>query len=90
MIGCCVSSGKELSSVSSSQTRNEKARIFPNTRAAKSGLAMSQLPCDQTNTQRCYRATEMDITMIGLQNAGKTSLARVLAVCTLFSRSKGG
>ena len=27
-----------------------------------------------------YRATEMDITMIGLQNAGKTSLLRVLAV----------
>jgi len=26
-----------------------------------------------------YRATEMDITMIGLQNAGKTSLLRVLA-----------
>jgi len=26
------------------------------------------------------RATEMDITMIGLQNAGKTSLLRVLAV----------
>lgn len=29
-----------------------------------------------------YRATEMDITMIGLQNAGKTSLLRVLAVRT--------
>ena len=28
---------------------------------------------------RC-RATEMDVTMIGLQNAGKTSLLRVLAV----------
>lgn len=28
----------------------------------------------------CHRATEMDITMIGLQNAGKTSLLRVLAV----------
>jgi GTPase SAR1 family protein len=28
------------------------------------------------------RATEMDITMIGLQNAGKTSLLRVLAVST--------
>ena len=27
------------------------------------------------------RATEMDVTMIGLQNAGKTSLLRVLAVC---------
>ena len=26
------------------------------------------------------RATEMDVTMIGLQNAGKTSLLRVLAV----------
>lgn len=30
-----------------------------------------------------YRATEMDITMIGLQNAGKTSLLRVLSVCSL-------
>lgn len=29
------------------------------------------------------RATEMDITMIGLQNAGKTSLLRVLAVSAL-------
>lgn len=28
-----------------------------------------------------FRATEMDVTMIGLQNAGKTSLLRVLAVC---------
>jgi ADP-ribosylation factor-like protein 8 len=26
------------------------------------------------------RATEMDVTMIGLQNAGKSSLLRVLAV----------
>lgn len=26
------------------------------------------------------RATEMDVTVIGLQNAGKTSLLRVLAV----------
>jgi len=26
------------------------------------------------------RATEMDVTMIGLQNAGKTSLLRVLSV----------
>ena len=29
------------------------------------------------------RATEMDITMIGLQNAGKTSLLRVLAVSSI-------
>jgi ABC-type phosphate/phosphonate transport system ATPase subunit len=27
-----------------------------------------------------HRATEMDVTVIGLQNAGKTSLLRVLAV----------
>ena len=27
-----------------------------------------------------FRSTEMDVTMIGLQNAGKTSLLRVLAV----------
>lgn len=31
------------------------------------------------------RATEMDVTMIGLQNAGKTSLLRVLAVCSSFA-----
>lgn len=35
---------------------------------------LTALPC---------RATEMDITMIGLQNAGKTSLLRVLAVSAL-------
>lgn len=29
---------------------------------------------------RGHRATEMDVTMIGLQNAGKTSLLRVLSV----------
>ena len=34
------------------------------------------------------RATEMDITMIGLQNAGKTSLLRVLAVSTLSESPK--
>ncbi|KAF3484395.1 ADP-ribosylation factor [Arthroderma uncinatum] len=28
---------------------------------------------------RCVRATEMDVTMVGLQNAGKSSLLRVLA-----------
>jgi len=33
-----------------------------------------------TDFIRVCRATEMDITMIGLQNAGKTSLLRVLAV----------
>ncbi len=34
------------------------------------------------------RATEMDITMIGLQNAGKTSLLRVLAVSPTFTAIK--
>ena len=32
------------------------------------------------------RATEMDVTMIGLQNAGKSSLLRVLAVCAALFR----
>jgi GTPase SAR1 family protein len=35
---------------------------------------------DADNLLLAGRATEMDITMIGLQNAGKTSLLRVLAV----------
>jgi ABC-type phosphate/phosphonate transport system ATPase subunit len=34
------------------------------------------------------RATEMDVTMIGLQNAGKTSLLRVLSVGVLCNSSK--
>lgn len=34
-----------------------------------------------------HRATEMDITMIGLQNAGKTSLLRVLAVSNSYTSS---
>jgi signal recognition particle GTPase len=37
-----------------------------------------------TNLSCANRATEMDITMIGLQNAGKTSLLRVLAVSYLY------
>lgn len=32
------------------------------------------------------RATEMDVTMVGLQNAGKSSLLRVLAVSILMRR----
>ncbi|KAA8573379.1 hypothetical protein EYC84_003857 [Monilinia fructicola] len=36
---------------------------------------------------RLFWATEMDITMIGLQNAGKTSLLRVLAVSSPFTYS---
>jgi GTPase SAR1 family protein len=28
---------------------------------------------------------EMEVTMVGLQNAGKTSLLRVLAVCAAIS-----
>lgn len=34
----------------------------------------------RTDTHMC-RATEMDVTMVGLHNAGKTSLLRVLSVC---------
>lgn len=37
------------------------------------------------NLENPCRATEMDVTMIGLQNAGKSSLLRVLAVCPLLS-----
>lgn len=43
------------------------------------------IPIDQPANDRSFlvlcRATEMDVTMIGLQNAGKSSLLRVLAVC---------
>jgi GTPase SAR1 family protein len=40
-----------------------------------------------SDCRRLRRATEMDITMIGLQNAGKTSLLRVLAVSSsLYAR----
>jgi tRNA U34 5-carboxymethylaminomethyl modifying GTPase MnmE/TrmE len=38
---------------------------------------------DDDADRLCNRATEMDITMIGLQNAGKTSLLRVLAVSSI-------
>ncbi len=38
---------------------------------------------------RC-RATEMDVTMIGLQNAGKTSLLRVLAVSRVEPHGRAG
>lgn len=37
-------------------------------------------PSDTPLTPTLDRATEMDVTMIGLQNAGKTSLLRVLSV----------
>ena len=37
-----------------------------------------------TVLMRCAdRSTSMDVTIIGLQNAGKTSLVRVLAVCSI-------
>lgn len=36
------------------------------------------------------RATEMDVTIIGLQNAGKTSLLRVLAVSSYLIRAVNG
>lgn len=39
--------------------------------AAREGLPLTTV---------LHRATEMDVTMIGLQNAGKTSLLRVLSV----------
>lgn len=43
-----------------------------------------------TGARTLIRATEMDVTVIGLQNAGKTSLVRVLAVWLLiFSPCSG-
>jgi GTPase SAR1 family protein len=43
--------------------------------------------CTCLLTTSSCRATEMDITMIGLQNAGKTSLLRVLAVSPFLIRT---
>lgn len=43
-------------------------------------------PANDRSSLVLCRATEMDVTMIGLQNAGKSSLLRVLAV-RLFSLS---
>jgi hypothetical protein len=42
-------------------------------------MLMDQPANDRSSIVLC-RATEMDVTMIGLQNAGKSSLLRVLAV----------
>ena len=36
----------------------------------------------------CRRALEMEVTMVGLQNAGKTSLLRVLAVSLTLGRHR--
>lgn len=52
------------------------------------GRSLPDSLTDVTDQRRAHRrATEMDITMIGLQNAGKTSLLRVLAVSALLSTS---
>lgn len=72
-------------------------KFFPANVDSNSTVAPTNLPhqpwfpfalSDRTagSIDRCLsvdRATEMDITMIGLQNAGKTSLLRVLAVSAL-------
>ena len=44
------------------------------------------------NVRALQRATEMEVTIVGLQNAGKTSLLRVLAVssCPASNLSSDG
>lgn len=53
-------------------------------RRGADGLELAHLPflepCAWILTGNA-RAMEMEVTMVGLQNAGKTSLLRVLAVC---------
>jgi stage III sporulation protein SpoIIIAA len=72
MIGCSGCSGEwAVVLVKSCDDAVLRERIFD---SKKIGFGESTLI-----SQLC-RATEMDITMIGLQNAGKTSLLRVLAV----------
>ena len=80
MIGCCGSSGKfalQLACFAGADAWLHTS-IFPSCRIRTGVDVVAQY--GQTNAEGC-RATEMDVTMIGLQNAGKTSLLRVLAVC---------
>jgi 50S ribosomal subunit-associated GTPase HflX len=61
--------------------------IFTRTAQIKSQLVIVNVidqPANHRSSLVLCRATEMDVTMIGLQNAGKSSLLRVLAV-RLFS-----
>ena len=70
-------------------------RALLRTLPAEAARLVAQSPAHHANLQYCAglgssyadadnacarRATEMDVTMIGLQNAGKTSLLRVLSV----------
>ena len=48
--------------------------------ASSAALRRQGLPRSYGTEANSRRATEMDVTMVGLQNAGKTSLLRVLSV----------
>ena len=86
MTGCCELSGKSLSSTLPGQPSNSTSPQFAVECAPSCEYHVMRRPA----SLRCFkgivdnshyiRATEMDVTMIGLQNAGKTSLLRVLAV----------
>jgi len=76
------------------KARNSVGRGFIVLRLSRVHCATLMLPSMAGFFKRIYDwllgmfwSTEMDITMIGLQNAGKTSLLRVLAVRTSLLRS---
>lgn len=87
MTGCSELSGKlsHLAAIAATDSRDsELAALFWRYRQASKPASQ---PLQVVLTQ-CNRATEMDVTMIGLQNAGKTSLLRVLSVREPYSRSE--
>ena len=87
MIGCSACSGKKA--MISIEAQGGAFRCLEQAKALSTSIStVLPAPFLEPNLVRHHdkvlialcRATEMDITMIGLQNAGKTSLLRVLAV----------
>lgn len=84
MTGCSELSGKlaHLAAVPPTDSRDSELAAL-SWRYRQSSKPASQTL--QVVLTHCDRATEMDVTMIGLQNAGKTSLLRVLSVREPYS-----
>ena len=86
MTGCCELSGKSLSSSHPGQPSSSTSPQFAVEYAPTCKCHVMRRPASPlcfkgiVDSFHSIRATEMDVTMIGLQNAGKTSLLRVLAV----------